>query len=127
MKINIKATNIELTEAINDYINKKIESLNKFLNQDNCNIYVEVGKTTKHHNKGEYFRAEFNIDKEGTNFYSSSEKEDLYASIDEARDKIFRDLTKRKDRRMTLYKRGATSVKKMFKGLTKRNPFTSKY
>jgi hypothetical protein len=32
-----------------------------------------------------------------------------------------------KDRNQTLFKRGATSVKKMMKGLSKRNPFTAKY
>jgi ribosome-associated translation inhibitor RaiA len=30
MKINIKATNIELTSAINDYVNKKLIGLEKF-------------------------------------------------------------------------------------------------
>jgi len=63
----------------------------------------------------------------GEEFYSSSDKEDLYQTVDEIIDDLFGEITKNKDRRQTLFKRGASSVKKMLKGLSKRNPFTSKY
>ena len=42
-------------------------------------------------------------------------------------EKLFNEIGKNKGRRQTLLVRGARSVKKMFKGLSKRNPFTSKY
>ncbi|HEY4494250.1 MAG TPA: HPF/RaiA family ribosome-associated protein, partial [Candidatus Paceibacterota bacterium] len=63
----------------------------------------------------------------GQSFYSSADGEDLYAAIDEVKDTLFREISKNKDRRQTLFKRGAASIKKMLKGLSKRNPFTSKY
>jgi len=128
MNINIKATNIELTGAISDYVNKRISSIEKFT-KDNNQItgYVEVGKTTNHHKQGDVFRAEFSVDINGENFYSEYETDDLYGAIDFVKEEIVRKITNNKDRKQTLFKRGATSVKKMLKGISNRNPFTSKY
>ncbi|MDQ5971395.1 MAG: putative sigma-54 modulation protein [Patescibacteria group bacterium] len=126
MNINIKATNIELTDAIREYVEKKVESVSKFLNNSNVQVQVEVAKTTNHHKNGEVFKAEIDIRADGKKFFTVSEGEDLYATIDEARESMMRELTHNKDRERTLYKRGAASVKKMLKGISKRNPFTSK-
>lgn len=127
MNINIKATNMELTSAINDYVNKRLEAISKFVKDGNMDAWVEVGRTTNHHKQGDVFRAEFNIEIAGTKFYTFSEKEDLYKALDDVKEEIVRQIISNKDRKKTLYKRGATSVKKMLKGISKRNPFTSKY
>ena len=127
MTTNIKATNMELTGAISDYINKRLSSIEKFVNSEVVTAHVEVGKTTNHHKQGDVFKAEFDLDISGVKFYTVSEKDDLYAAIDEAKQEIVRQITNSKDRKQTLYKRGATSVKKMLKGISDRNPFTSKY
>lgn len=125
--INIKATNMELTQAITDYVNKRLASLEKFAKGKEMSGYVEVGKTTHHHKQGEVFKAEFDIKINGERFFTEASTSDLYAAIDDAKEEIARKITNNKDRRNTLYKRGATSVKKMLKGISKRNPFTSKY
>lgn len=127
MNTNIKATNIELTSAITDYVNKRLEGLERFVKEgEEMDVYVEVGKTTRHHKQGDYFRAEFNIEISGSKFYTFSEKEDLYKSIDDAREQVIRKITSRKDRKKTLFRRGASAIKKMIKGVSERNPFTSK-
>jgi len=128
MTTNIKATNMELTEAISDYINKRLEGVKKFAKgNEELVAYIEVGKTTNHHKRGDVFRAEFNVEISGRKFYTVAEEEDLYAAIDEAKEEVTRQIISSKDRRQTLFKRGASSVKKMLKGVSKRNPFTSKY
>lgn len=128
MSINIKATNMELTSAINDYVNKRLSGIGKFIKDGKEMIaYIEVGKTTNHHKQGDVFRAEFNIEISGSKFYTFSEKEDLYTAIEDAKEEIVRQIKTNKDRKQTLFKRGATSVKKMLKGISDRNPFTSKY
>jgi len=127
MNINIKATNMELTSAISDYANKRLSSIEKFVKTGEEMIaYVEVGKTTNHHKQGDVFRAEFNIEISGSKFYTVSEKEDLYSAIDDAKYEIIRQIKTSKDRKQTLFKRGAVSIKKMLKGMSHRNPFTSK-
>ncbi|MFA6392575.1 MAG: ribosome-associated translation inhibitor RaiA [Candidatus Paceibacterota bacterium] len=128
MSINIKATNMELTGAISDYVNKKIESISRYVGADKeMIIYVEVGKTTKHHKQGDYFKAEFDVSVDGEKFFTDSEKSDLYKAIDDAKDEVIKKIKNYKNKKETLFKRGAISVKKMIKGISKRNPFTSKY
>lgn len=129
MKINIKATNLELTEAIRDYTEKKVSSLEKYFQEsgEDAVAYVEVAKTTMHHKQGDFFKAEFDINFHGQKYFARSEKEDLYVSVDDARDQIERQLTAKKDKGDTMFRRGARSIKKMMKGLSSRNPFTSKY
>lgn len=127
MNINIKATNMELTSAISDYVNKRLEKVSKYVREGSISGYVEIGKTTNHHKQGEVYKAEFDIEINGEKFFATSEKDDLYSAVDDAKEEIVRKITHNKDRKQTLYKRGASSVKKMLKGISKRNPFTSKY
>ncbi len=128
MATNIKATNIELTSAVSDYVNKKIESINKLVDEfKEISVYVEVGKTTNHHKQGEYFKAEFDVVIDGEKFFTVSEENDLYKAIDRAKDDLIRRVKNSKKKKTTLFKRGTMSVKKMVKGISKRNPFTSKY
>lgn len=119
---------MELTNAISEYVNKRLSSLEKFLkNGEEMSGFVEVGKTTRHHKQGDFFRSEFDINIGGDNFYAESEKEDLYAAIEDAKDGVIQKIAQNKDRKKTLFRRGASSVKKMMRGISKRNPFTSKY
>jgi putative sigma-54 modulation protein len=132
MQINLQGKGIELTPAIRDYVLKKVTNLEKLLSKieeqgGEVNVSFEVGQSTKHHKSGEVFHSDCLISIKGEKFYGSADANDLYASIDEVKENLFREISKNKDRKQTLFKRGATSIKKMMKGLTKRNPFTSKY
>ncbi len=132
MKINLQGKNFELTDAIKDYILKRVTNLEKLLStieKEGGEVLVnfEVGKSTKHHKSGIIFHADCLINIKGEEFYSGSDKEDIYQAIDEIKENLFSEIRKNKDYRQTLFKRGASSVKKMLKGLSKRNPFTSKY
>ncbi len=132
MQINLQSKNMELTDAIHDYVVKRVTNLEKLIYRieeggGRVMVNFEVSKSTNHHNKGEVFHADCLIKIDGAEFYASSDTEDLYASIDAVKDTLFHDINKSKDRRQTLFHRGARSIKKMMKGLSKRNPFTSKY
>jgi len=129
MQINIKTIGIDLTSPIEDYVKKRLSSLNKLVADENMIplAEVEVGKTTEHHKNGEFFKAETNLKCAKGNFRAVAEETDLYAAIDEMKADLERQLVEKKDRNTTLLRRGARSVKKMLKGLSKRNPFTSKY
>jgi len=132
MQINLQGKGIELTESIKDYVLKRVTNLEKLLSnleikKGEAKISFEISKTTNHHKAGEIFHADCSINIDGKKFYGSSDHEDLYGAIDEVKEILFNDIQKNKDRQQTLFKRGAKSVKKMLKGLSKRNPFTSKY
>lgn len=121
MKINIKATGIEMTKAISDYVYKRVSHIEKYLDKRNnpdIVAQVEVGKSTRHHKSGNVFRAEVHITGVGIDLYAVSEIDDLYAAIDMVKDEIVQNILQLKGKRETLARRGAKMMKNMMKGIT---------
>ncbi len=118
MKINLKATGIELTPEITAYAEKKVSALAKYLRESESVIaQVEVGKSTQHHKSGPVFRAEVHLSGPGVDVYAAAEEADLNAAIDVVKDEIAHKLTHEKGKREALYRRGARAVKEMMKGI----------
>ena len=89
MHINIKATNLELTPAINDYIQTKIDMLEKYLGDTqvvNCDFEVE--KAVGGQNKGEIFRAEINLQIPRELLRVDKTEANLYKAIDKVKDHV---------------------------------------
>jgi len=100
MKVKIKATNLELTQAIKDYINTKMEMLEKYLGDIkpiNCDF--EVSLTTNHHLKGKIFKAEINLNLPGTMLRVEKIEKDLYKAIDKVKDHVAPMIVKYKEKK----------------------------
>ena len=118
MKIHIKTTSISSSEAITNYVDKRLSKIGKIIGDDpSIQCDVELAKTSGHHNKGDIFRAEIHIVGAGKNLYAASEKSDLYAAIDDVQDEIKRELKSKKDKDTSLMRRGGARVKAMVKGI----------
>ena len=119
IKTNIKATNIELTDSIREYVFKKIELIEKYIEVGDTSALcdVEVGKTTMHHKTGDVFRAEINLRVSGKTFYAVAEKDTLNSALDEVKDEIIKSLTSYKQKRKSLVRQGGAMVKAMLKGM----------
>jgi ribosomal subunit interface protein len=117
--ITLKTTNIEKTDAITDYAEKRLEGLEKFiLSKKPINLCaVEIGKTSRRHKKGEFYRAEVRLVAGGRTFYAYSEKEDLYKAIDDVREEIVRELTSNKGRAISMFRHGSRKIKQAIKNL----------
>ena len=118
MQIKIKTINIEMTDAISSYVEEKLQSLEKFAvphDEENPLLYVEIGKTTNHHQSGDIFRAEVSMNVRGKQFRAVSEKDDLYTAIDDMRAELARVLTSHKDKERTLVRRGAGVIKDLLR------------
>jgi len=103
MKINIRSKNIELNQILEDYINEKINSLEKFLKilqNPDAEARVEVEKTTFHHKKGLVFRAECQLDFPGESIRAEAVSEDLKLAINEVKDKLQRELKEYKEKKL---------------------------
>lgn len=116
MKINIKATNFSLTPSISEYIEKKINMLDKFFGNREVLVNVEVGRTTKHHKSGDIFRAEIHVSDGGEEYYTVAETGDLYAAIDEVKDEVADSLASKKKKAIHLLRRSGAKIKNMLKG-----------
>lgn len=118
MKINIKATNITLTDSISEYTTKKVNMLDKFFGEDEeVMANVEVGKSTRHHKSGDIFRAEIHIITHGRDYYAAAETADLYASIDKVKDNLADELSSNKKKTTRLFRKGALQMKMFLKGI----------
>jgi putative sigma-54 modulation protein len=122
MNIKIRSTNFEVTPAIDEYVNKKISSLEKFLPAvDHILCEVEIGRTTTHHKSGDIFRAEVNMTPPGhPQIFAVAEESDLYKAIDIVRDEAEREIISRKNKRNTLFRRGSARLKNLLKRI---NPY----
>ena len=118
MRVQIKATVIELTPAIEEYARKRLESLEKyFRSEDPDSVWasVEVAKTTRHHKSGDVFKAEIFLRANGKEYYAVSEEEDLYTAIDNVKDRLGHEVSSWKERSKTLFRKGGARVKNLIK------------
>ena len=108
-----------MTEAIRSYVQKKLEPIRKFVDESS-KIEVDLGKTTNHHRHGDLFRAEFNVFISGKLTRVEAVSEDLYSAIDIGQTDLLHALAVRKDKKQTLWRRGASRIKEFARGLSKR-------
>lgn len=106
MKTKIKATNINLTPYLEDLIKEKMADIAKLLKGEKVLIAeIEVGLTSKHHQKGDIYRAEIQIEVPNKLLRAVSEKEDFRAALTDAKDEIGKQIIKYKDKKITDKKR----------------------
>lgn len=115
MNLSIKGTNLKLTPSIYKYIDEKLnKDLEKYVPRRDASAeaWVEVGKTTRHHHKGQVFRAEMQIKLSGgQTIRSEAEEWDLRLAIDTVKDELQRELKKYKARQIAKYRKGARDAK----------------
>ncbi|MFN7088668.1 MAG: ribosome hibernation-promoting factor, HPF/YfiA family [Candidatus Paceibacteria bacterium] len=117
MKFNIKTTGLSLREDLEDYVNKRIESLEKFSKKFGSSVefWVELAKTTGHHKEGSVYRAEISVRVPGKVLRAEAQEKDIYRAIDEARDDIERQLKERRGKLFSRFKRGARLLKEILR------------
>lgn len=91
MNIHITVKNIELTDAIKSYVEKKVAKVKRYFDQViDVNVVLDVHKNVH--------LAEVLVNAKGVFLKGAEKSEDLYASIDLAVDKIDRQLVKYKSK-----------------------------
>lgn len=99
MKIRVKATNIESTTYLNKLIEDKIKDIERLLlGFSKATAEVEVGLTSRHHQKGDIYRAEIQIKIPGKLLRAVSEKEDFRAALTDAKDELQSQIKKHKEK-----------------------------
>jgi len=120
MRISIKATNLKLTPDITTFIKKKIGALERFsrvIKEDKpqgrgrsrVEAWVEIGKETRHHRKGPYFRAECQIKVPKRSLRAVAEEEDLRMAIRQVKEAIEKQIKKYKEQIMAKRKKITSS------------------
>lgn len=112
MKILIKGTNLELSEALKGYVNEKIGHLGHYT-EEILEARVEL-ETSTHHQKG-FFRCEVNLDLPHMQVIrAESVNGDLYAAIDLVVPKLKEQLERHRGRVHGNDRRFRRSLKSIF-------------
>ena len=92
MKYNIRGDKLEVTDAINNYVESKLDRLNKYFKEDDilANVLLRV--------RGNSQIIEVTIPTDKFILRSEEEDKDLYAAIDLVADKLERQIRKNKTR-----------------------------
>lgn len=98
MKLVIQGKNIEITDAIREYVNQKIEKAVSHFQHLTMEVDVHLS-VARNPRVGSKQSAEVTIYANGTVIRAEESSESLYASIDLVADKISRQLRKYKERR----------------------------
>jgi len=127
MKIVIKTKNLRLNLSLRQWIEKKLVPLEKFSSvfqgekyfdsffgkgKPRVEMWVEIEKTTKHHKKGPFYRAEAQMRFPGKSLRAEAKNEDLRAAITIVKDELQRQIKKYKNKRKAEIERGARRFKK---------------
>jgi len=101
MNIKIKSTRLELTPAIHEYLQTKMDMIEKYLGEIkmiNCDVEIEKAVGGQH--KGEIFRAEVNLQVPGKLLRVEKTESDLYKAIDKVKDHLELVIKKHKEKLM---------------------------
>ena len=91
MQINLTGRHVEITPAIRDYLNEKLQRIQRhFENATDIHIILTVEKLEQ--------RAEATLNVSGNTLHAHSVAADMYASIDSLTDKLDRQVRKHKEK-----------------------------
>lgn len=96
MELRIKATGLELTDEIKEYIQKKMDMLEKYLGDVpaiNCDVEVSI-EPGPHQQKGKIYRAEVNLAVPGDLLRVEKTEKYLFKAIDKVKDHLARSIKK---------------------------------
>jgi ribosomal subunit interface protein len=118
MRINLKSTNIKLTDAITSYLDKRIGEIARVMgDQEKGHVArVELAKSTMHHKHGKVFYSEITLHVKRKDFRASAYGEDLYEAIDLMKSEILREIKRHHERKRVSVKSGGREMKRRVRG-----------
>jgi putative sigma-54 modulation protein len=91
MNVQVSGHQIEVTQAIRDYVLSKLERIQRHFDQViDINVILSVQKLKQ--------KAEISVHMRGKDIHVESDDEDMYAAIDLMMDKLDRQIIKHKDK-----------------------------
>ena len=115
MEIKIFGKGIEVTEAIKDYIEKKLDRIDKYFEKSSAEVTIRTERNEQ--------IAEVVVDANGDMYRAESEEKDLYASIDKVIDILEGQIRKAKTKREKMMREG--SLKDLNQEMTPKKEITN--
>ena len=87
MKIVVSGNQLVVTEAMEQYLEKKLKAIEKFFDKI-IEVKATLGMETHHHTKGEIFFAECKVQVPGKDLFAKTTAKDVYSAIDILKDEL---------------------------------------
>lgn len=125
MQINIKATDLELTPALKEFIDDKVGDLERLVQNmgsepseagqaSPVEVFVEVARTTNHHKKGDVFSSEIQVRLPGAEgVVVRAEEWDIHRAINKSRDEMKDRLKSTREKQKTKFFDSAAAWKRI--------------
>src|SRR3989338_11325635 len=104
MKIIFKGTHVDLTPEIRAAINEKIgelERFTQFYNAESVEAWVDVGRSTFHHQHGNVYFAKVDLHLPGRTIHAEAEGSDIMLALTEVKDELQVEVKKFKQKGFT--------------------------
>ena len=115
MEIKVLGKGVEVTEAINDYIERKLERVEKYFDNSSAEVTIRTERNEQ--------IAEVVVDANGDMYRAESEEKDLYASIDKVIDILEGQIRKAKTKKEKMMREG--SLKDLNQEMTPKKEITN--
>lgn len=98
VKIDIFTKNLELSDRLNDYVVKKVEKLEKFLDEvDECRVDLSYAKTAR--NASDRYVSQLTLRGKGFILRSEERSDSMFSAVDASLDKMRRQIRRYKGKR----------------------------
>ena len=115
MEIKVLGKEIKVTEAINDYVERKLDRIDKYFENSSAEVTIRAERNEQ--------IAEVVVTANGETYRAESEEKDLYASIDKVIDILEGQIRKSKTKKEKMMRDG--SIKDLNQGTTQKNEITN--
>ena len=114
----ITGDNIAVDEVIRAHVESHFSKFEKFVDDGAVHeMIMTLSKTTQHQRQDSY-RVEVKFKISSENYFVASDNQDVISAIDEAKDSLMREITKKHGKDRRLFTRGARKIKSMAKGFS---------
>ncbi|MDQ5882827.1 MAG: HPF/RaiA family ribosome-associated protein [Patescibacteria group bacterium] len=114
MKILLSSQNLELLSAVQQRLEKKLQTLERFTRKFGPEVVLEVllVRDTKHHERGNIYSAQAKLKIPGKDIFYEAEGTTLEEAVDKLKDNLKRLLIENKEKKESVWKKIAKIAKR---------------
>lgn len=113
----ITGDNVSVADDVRAHVESHYKKFEKLVDPHiNHEMFITLSKSTVHHRE-DSFRVEINFRVNSEDYFVGVDNVDLISAVDEAKDTLMHDITKKNDRKRTLFNRGARKLKSIAKSV----------
>ena len=113
----ISGDNVPVDDTVRDHVENHFKKFEKFVDPERDHeMFVTFSKSTAHHRE-DSFRCEVEFKINSESYFVQADNANILSAVDEAKDGLLREITKKHGKERTAFARGARKIKTLAKVL----------